>query len=108
MYFHDDDDDDDDDSESDLKFQLISNTFTKPTGDTETIISYKFKRLSDEIIKSPATSGNGLTPKLKWSQNSKIVKEFKGSWLRQDNTTFTHGNVVFSLLTMNKTYGQEI
>ena len=57
MYFHDDDDDDDDDddSESDLKFQLISNTFTKRTGDTETIISYK------------------------WSHNSKIVKEFKGS-----------------------------
>ena len=104
MYFHDDDDDDDDDddSEIDLKFQLISNTFTKRTGDTETIISYKFKRLSDEIIKPPATSGNGLTPKLKWSQNSKIVKEFKGSWLRQDNTTFTHGNVVFSLLSMKK------
>ena len=56
MYFHDDDDDDDDDdSESDLKFQLISNTFTKRTGDTETIISYKLKRLSDETIKPPAT-----------------------------------------------------
>ena len=81
MHFHDDDDDDDDndDSESDLKFQLISNTFRKPTGDSETIISYIFKRLSDETIKPPAISGNGLTPKLKWSQNSKIVKEFQGS-----------------------------
>ena len=38
MYFHDDDDDDDDDSEIDLKFQLISNTFTKRTGDTQKIV----------------------------------------------------------------------
>ena len=50
--------------------------------------------MSDEIIKSPTSPGNILTPKLKWVNNSKIAEEFKRSCLKQDKTTFTYRNVV--------------
>ena len=64
------------------------------TGDTETIITWKKKGLFDESIKvSIITPGNGVAPKLKWIDNSKIAAEFRGSCFEQDKATFTHGNV---------------
>ena len=48
----------------------MSNTFKRPAGDIEKIITWKSKGLSDEIIKSPA---NSPAPKLKWIRNSKIT-----------------------------------
>ena len=44
---------------------MICNTFKMPTGDTETIMAWKSKGVSDESIMFPA-------PKLKWFSNSKI------------------------------------
>ena len=65
-----------------------------PTGDTEKIIAWRLKCLSDESIKPPTTPDKNLAPKLKWIYNSKKVVELKGRSLKQDETTFTHGNVV--------------
>ena len=52
---------------------------------TETIIAWKSKRLSDESIKSHATSGKSLGLKLKWIHNSRIVVERIGSRSKQLN-----------------------
>ena len=47
-----------------LIFQLISITFTIPTGVTETVAAWKSKGLSDESIKLTNTQGITLAPKL--------------------------------------------
>ena len=65
------------------------NTFTKPAGDTEIIIVWKSKGLSNEIVKPPTAPSNSLTPKLKRIHNSKIAVEFHGSYLKQDKATFS-------------------
>lgn len=65
-----------------------------PIGNTETIIAWKSKRLSDESIKSHATSGKSLGLKLKWIHNSRIVVERIGSRSKQDKATqLNHRNV---------------
>ena len=46
----------------------------------------------NETIRSPTTSNNSLSPKLKWC-NSKIKVKFKGSYLKQDKVTFTPNNL---------------
>ena len=48
-------------------FNISTNysTFRIPTGETETIIAYKSKVLSDESINPPTTLGNRFAPKLK-------------------------------------------
>ena len=38
--------------------------------------------MSDEIFKPPTAPGNGLAPKLKWTDNSKVASEFNGSCLK--------------------------
>ena len=43
------------------------------TGDTETIIAWKSKRLPEESIKLPTTPGNSLAPKRTWIRNLKIA-----------------------------------
>ena len=47
-------------SHNSLIFQPIYKTFRMPTGDTETIIAWKFKGFSKESIKPPTMSGNSL------------------------------------------------
>ena len=59
-----------------------------PNGDTETVLAWKFKGLSDKCIKPRTTSNNTLAPKLKWIQNSKISVDFKRICLKQDKVTF--------------------
>ena len=49
--------------------------------------------MSDEIIKPPNTSDNSLTPALSYISNKTRVK-FDWSCLKQDEITFTHGNIV--------------
>ena len=52
-------------SQNFLKFLQISNTFRLFTRDTETIIAWESKRLSDESIELPTTLGNSPAPKWK-------------------------------------------
>ena len=78
-----------------------------PTSDTETIIRWKSKGLSDENIRPSITPGNSLVPNLKWIYTAKVAVEFRrGSCLKQGKATFTHGNVVNLLISMNKVHGQ--
>ena len=48
-----------------------------PTGDTETIIAWKFKVLSEQIIKHSTTWGNSLTTQLKWIHKPKAAVALK-------------------------------
>ena len=65
-----------------------------PTGETETNITWKSKRLSDESTKPPVAPSNILAPEMRWIHNSKIAVEFKGGCLKEDKTTFTQRNMV--------------
>ena len=67
--------------------------YLKKIGDTDYILEWKFKRLSDEIIKPPTTSDKSLAPALSYIGNKTRVK-FVGSCLKQDKITFTHGKTV--------------
>ena len=78
---------DDDRSQSCLIFQPISNTFTTRTGDTNTIIAWKFNGLLDKSIESRITPSNSFTPKPKQINNSQIAVELKVSYVKQDNKT---------------------
>ena len=60
----------------------------------ETIIAWKSKGLSEEIIMSPFAPHNNFAPKPIWIHNSKISVECKGSCFKQDKATFTHRNMI--------------
>ena len=64
-----------------------------PAGNTETIIAWKSKVLSNDLIKPLTTANNSLSPKQRW-HNSKIRVGYKGSYLKHNTITFTPGNVV--------------
>ena len=68
-----------------------------PVSLTETIIAWKSKGLSNEIIKPPTLANYSLSPKLK-RHNSKMRVEFKRSCLNQDKVTFTPSKVVNLLI----------
>ena len=65
-------------------FKVITNT--------EYILSWKSKGLSDENIKPPTTSDNSLTPKLNY-YDPKIRVKHTGSCLKQPKITYNHGKV---------------
>ena len=46
-------------------YQMISNIFRMSTGDTETNLAWKSKRLSDKTINPPCTPSDILAPGLK-------------------------------------------
>ena len=46
--------------QSRIVFQLLFATVRIPSGDTETIIAWTSKEISDENIKLPTTPGNSL------------------------------------------------
>ena len=79
---------DDDGSKKYLVFWPLCKTLRMPNGDTETVIAWKPKGLSDKCNKPRTTSNNILAPKLKWIQNSKISVDFKRICLKQDKVTF--------------------
>ena len=54
--------------------------------------------MSDGSIKSPITSGKNLAPKLQWIYNSRKVVKLKGRSFKQDEATFTYGQVVNLLI----------
>ena len=57
---------------------------------TDYISSWKSKRLSVEIVKSPTTSDNSLNPALNY-YGTKIRVTFTGSCLKQSKITYDHG-----------------
>ena len=75
-----------------LVFQPI-NKYFKVTSNTDHVSSWKFKGLSPESIKPPATSDNSLTPALNYYGTKTRVK-FTGSCLKQPKISYTHGKVV--------------
>ena len=67
--------------------------YFKVITDTEYVSEWKSRGLSDETIKSIATSDNSLNPKLSY-YDSKIKVRFAGSCLKQPKFTYTHGTIV--------------
>ena len=61
---------------------------------TNYVLLWKTKGLSDETIKPPTASDNSLTPTLSYYYPSKIRVKFAGSCLKQDKVIFHHGKVV--------------
>ena len=59
--------------------------------------------MSDKRINSVKTSNHTITPNVNY-YGTKTRVEFKGSCLKQDNVTFTHGKVVniFSIYEISK------
>ena len=62
-------------------------------GVIDRVLSWQSKGLSNESIKSPATSDNSLNPRLGY-YGSKIRVQFTGSCLKQSKFTFTHKKIV--------------
>ena len=79
---------DNDGSQNYLIFQPIYNTFRMKSGNTETVIAWKCKTLSDESSKPPTTTGNSLALKLKWIDDLKIAAEFRGGLLETRQSKF--------------------
>ena len=52
------------------------------------------KGVSNESIKPPTTSNNSLTPEFSYYNNTRTRVKFKGSCLKQSNSTFTHTKIV--------------
>ena len=75
-----------------LAFQPLNKSF-KVSGNTKYISSWKSKGLSNESITAPTTSDYKLNPKLSYFL-TKIRVEFRGSCLKQDETTFNHEKIV--------------
>ena len=62
-------------------------------GVIDRVLSWQSKVISNESIKSPATSNYGLNPKLSY-YGTKTRIQFIRSCLKQSNFTFTHKKVV--------------
>ena len=62
-------------------------------GVIDRVLSWQLKGLSNESIKPPTTSNNGLNPRLSYN-DTKIKVQFTGSCLKQPKFTFTHKKVV--------------
>ena len=70
-----------------LVFKPISKYFKK-IANTKSILSWKSKRLSDDVIKSPTINNNSLAPTLEYI-NKKMFLKFNGSCLiKQGKSTF--------------------
>ena len=54
---------------------------------------WKSKGLSDENVAAPTTSDYSLNPQLSYIY-AKISVEFKGSYLKEDKITYTHGKII--------------
>ena len=62
-------------------------------GVIDRVLSWQYKGLSNESIKSPTTSNYSLNPRLGY-YGTKIRVQFTGSCLKQPNHTFTHERIV--------------
>ena len=67
--------------------------YLKKNGNADHISAWKSKGLSDENIKPPTASDNGLAPAISYICNKTRAK-LDGSCLKQDKITFTRGKTV--------------
>ena len=65
----------------------------KKNANSENILAWKSKGLSDESIKPPVASNNNLARSLNYI-HTKIRVKLDGSCLKQGKVTFTHKNAV--------------
>ena len=63
------------------------------TANTKYISEWKYKRLSDENIKSPTTSDDSISPLIGYLSIKTRLK-FNGSCLKQNKITYTHRTIV--------------
>ena len=75
--------------------------FEKDNNTNNCILSWKFKGLPDESIKSPSTPNNFLDPSLDYL-GTKIKLKFSGSCLKQDKTIYNHGIIVNTYIVYEK------
>ena len=62
--------------------------YFKNIANTKSILSWKYKGLSDTVIKSPTVNNNSLAPKLEYI-NKKMFQKFNGSCLiKRNKSTF--------------------
>ena len=64
--------------------------YFKREKNTDHILEWKSKGITDEVFKVPATD-NILKPSLVYGNK---IKEFIGSCLKQENVTYNHGKIV--------------
>ena len=74
-----------------LILQTLSYTL-KRVGNTEKIVSWKYKGFSGRKTYTPTTDDKSLSPSIKWYANSSFCLVFKGSYLKQKNVTYTPPN----------------
>ena len=79
-----------------LVFQPL-NKYFKVIASTNYVSSWQSEGLSDETIKPPAMSDYSLNPKVSY-YGAKARLEFRGSFLKQDKSTFNHGKIVNSYI----------
>ena len=91
-------------TENYLVFQPL-NKYLKVIASTNYVSSWKSKGLSDENITAPTTSDYKCNPKLSYF-GTKAKLEYRGSCLKQDKITFSHGKVVhiYIVCELDKTY----
>ena len=77
-------------TQEDLVFQSMNNYFKK-VSNTDHISEWKYKGLSDKVIKTLTTTDNSLALALSYVGN-KI--EFDGTCLKQDNITYNRWKTV--------------
>ena len=75
-----------------LVFQPV-NRYFKHIANILYILSWKFKGLSDETIKLPATSDNNLNPLIDYV-DGKIRLKFNGGCLKQPKIQYTHETIL--------------
>ena len=82
----------DDGTQNYLVFQQL-NKYFKIIANKKYISSWQSKGLSDQTIKSPATSDNSLTPLIDYYGAKRRVR-FTGNCLKQPKNSYTHRTIV--------------
>ena len=85
-------------------FQPTQRYFEK-IGNTDHVLEWKSKGLSDESIKVPATSDDILNHSLNYV-GTKLRVEFKESCLKSDKISFNHGKIIniYIVYKINKSF----
>ena len=76
---------------NDLIFQPLNKYFK--VSDSNSVLSWTSKGLSNESIKPPRAPNNKLTPEL-YYRDTKTIISFPGTCLKQHKVTFNHGKIV--------------
>ena len=91
-----------------LIFQPLNKYFKMSDSDSNDVLSWTSKGLSNEVIKPPTTPNNNLYPN-SYYQGTKTIVTFPGAYLKQDKVTFNHGKIlniyiVYKLIKLSNIY----